>query len=86
MAAFCPELKRCYLVPIEVLAGRTFLHLRLTPARNNQRGGVRMAAEFELGAVVQLEERLHGMQEATGSSPVSSTLRQAVPQGGLFGG
>ncbi len=30
------------------------------------------------GAVAQLAERLHGMQEVTGSNPVSSTLGSAL--------
>jgi hypothetical protein len=32
-----------------------------------------MAADHALGAIAQLGERLHGMQEVAGSSPASST-------------
>ena len=38
---------RCFYVPAQELGrGRAILHLRLTPARNNQRAGVRFADEF----------------------------------------
>jgi hypothetical protein len=70
----CPELNSCYLLPIEEIDGLSIVHLRLTPAANNQRVAVRYAAQFEFrGAIAQLGERLHGMQEVAGSSPASST-------------
>ena len=34
-----------------------------------------------LGAIAQLGERLHGMQEVVGSSPISSTLKARRPEG-----
>lgn len=75
VAIYCEETRRCYLVPIELAAGMGRLTLRLTPARNNQRAALNWASEYEFsGAVAQLEERLTGSQEVTGSSPVSSTL------------
>jgi hypothetical protein len=38
---------RCYYVPsAELSGGRTYLHLRLTPARNRQVTGVRLANDF----------------------------------------
>ena len=75
IAVYCEETRRCYLVPIERVAGMGRLILRLTPARNNQRAALNWAAEYEFsGAVAQLEERLTGSQEVTGSSPVSSTF------------
>ena len=73
-AVYCGSLKRSYYVPIEKVAARSQLHLRLAPARNNQRVGVTLAADHELGAVAQLGERRHGMAEVRGSSPLSSTL------------
>ncbi len=73
IAAYCPDLDRVYLIPIAAIDGRGFMHLRLAPARNNQRIGTRMAAQYEFGAIAQLGERLHGMQEVAGSSPASST-------------
>ena len=32
-----------------------------------------MLINYLIGAVAQLEERLHGMQEVVGSSPIGST-------------
>lgn len=72
IAVYCPELDACYLVPIDRVAAKNTIFLRVRPTRNNQRGAVNMAQDFGFGAVAQLEERRHGMAEATGSSPVSS--------------
>ncbi len=76
----CADLKRCLLLPISHLEGGTYVHLRLTPARNNRRIGANLADDpdlakmvRDLGAIAQLGERLHGMQEVAGSSPASST-------------
>ena len=73
LAVYCGELDRCYYVPAAIVVGKSDLHLRLGPARNNQRVGVTMAADYEFGAVAQLGERWHGMPEVRGSSPLSST-------------
>ena len=72
LAAYCPELDACFYVPFDAVAGRGLLHLRLSRAKNNQHAGVTMAADYRLGAIAQLGERLHGMQEVAGSSPASS--------------
>ena len=42
---YCPDLKRCYYVPIDVVAGRSGIHLRVEPAANNQRLAVNWAAD-----------------------------------------
>ena len=73
IAGYCPDLDRVYYVPAAVCADRTVMHLRLAPTRNGQRGSLNWAAAYELGAIAQLEERRHGMAEAVGSSPTSST-------------
>jgi hypothetical protein len=62
------------VVPIAEIASRHTFHLRLTPARNNQLLGVHFAAEYRLGAVAQLGERLAGSQKVRGSSPLSSIV------------
>ena len=55
IGVYCNELDRCYLVPIEIAEGQHALHLRVDPARNGQRAGIREAAKFEFaGAVAQL--------------------------------
>ena len=78
---YCPELETRYLLPITDFDGQGFAHLRLAPARNNQQRGVRMAAQYELGAIAQLGERVSGTHEVAGSSPASSTAKTARPGG-----
>jgi PD-(D/E)XK nuclease superfamily protein len=73
IAAYCEALDRCYLLSISLAAGRSAFYLRLAPSKNNQRLGVNWASDYELGAIAQLGERRHGMAEAVGSSPTSST-------------
>jgi PD-(D/E)XK nuclease superfamily protein len=47
IAVYDATTERCYYLPSAELAdGKTYLHLRLTPARNNQRAGVRLAQEY----------------------------------------
>ena len=75
VAAYCQELKRCYWLPIDVVEGMRSISLRLSPAANNQQVAINYAADYEFGAIAQLGERLHGMQEVVGSSPTSSTSR-----------
>ena len=79
LAAYCAELDRCFYLPFEEFGRRTQIQLRLAPARNNQRHRLNWAEDFDfaaklqrLGAVAQLGERVHGMHEVTGSSPVGS--------------
>jgi hypothetical protein len=70
IAAYCAELDRCFLVPIDLVAGRRTIQLRIGPARNNQQRRINWADEFDFaatlerhpGAVAQLEERLAGSQ------------------------
>ena len=78
IAVYCPDVDRCYYLPIEMVAGRGYLHLRLGAARNNQKLGVTMADDHRLGAVAQLGERLAGSQKVRGSSPLSSTGPKAA--------
>ena len=49
-AAYCPDLDQCYYLPFENFLGRTQLHLRLTPCKNNQAQGVNWAKDFEFAA------------------------------------
>lgn len=76
---YCPDLDRCFLLPIERFPQRRQIQLRLTPAKNNQRLGIHWARDYEFrarlgrpGAVAQLGERVPGRHEVTGSSPVGS--------------
>jgi PD-(D/E)XK endonuclease len=67
LAAYSPDLDRCYYLPIEVVARRFDLRLRIGPTRNNQRQLVTWAEDYEFaatlsrsGAVAQLGERRAG--------------------------
>ena len=74
LAIYCSELDRSYLLPVALIAGRSWIQLRLTPPKNGQRACINLAKDFELpGAVAQLVEHLNGIQRARGSSPLSST-------------
>jgi prevent-host-death family protein len=76
VAAYCGELDRSYLLPVDLVADRFSVQLRTEPARNGQRAALNWAADYELpGAIAQLGERLSGTQEVAGSSPASSTSR-----------
>src|SRR3954453_13301513 len=92
LAAYCPELDRCYLIPYEAIDGLVQIHLRVSPTKNNQRLGVRPASDFEFGAtmpqtrlgpIAQLGERRHGMAEVVGSSPTGSTFWRPAQAGFL---
>jgi PD-(D/E)XK nuclease superfamily protein len=78
-AAYCPDVDRCYFLPLHTQ--RSEMLLRLGPTRNNQAQGVNWAKDYEfaatlrpLGAIAQLGERRHGMAEVAGSIPAGSTL------------
>jgi PD-(D/E)XK endonuclease len=75
VAAYCQELERCFWLPIELVAGRRGFSLRLVPTANNQALAINWASDYDFGAIAQLGERRHGMAEAGGSSPPSSTPR-----------
>lgn len=72
IAAYCPELKRSFAVPIEKFGASGQICLRLAPPRNAQRAGLHFADEYQLGAIAQLGERGAGSAEVVGSSPTSS--------------
>jgi hypothetical protein len=46
---YCPEVKKCYLVPVEV-APATGCYLRIAPTRNGQKRGIRWAVDYEMRA------------------------------------
>jgi hypothetical protein len=52
IAAYCPEIDACYLVPIDHFPGRPLISLRLQPTRNNQRTGVNWASDYELAGTL----------------------------------
>jgi prevent-host-death family protein len=75
---YCGDLDRCFLVPIEVVAGQWAMQLRLAPPRNGQRAALHFADDYDLGAVAQQEERYRGTVEAGGSNPPSSTNQETL--------
>ena len=50
IAAYCPDVDRCFLVPPERFDGHAALHLRVAPSRNNQRRGINWADDFDFEA------------------------------------
>jgi hypothetical protein len=72
IAAYCREIDRCFFLPIDEFEHRTGARLRLTPVRNGQLVGVKMADDYPLGAVAQLGERSAGSRKVRGSIPLSS--------------
>jgi hypothetical protein len=50
IAAYCPDLNRCFLLRAEHFDGRAQVDLRVSPSRNNQRIGVNWADDFDFGA------------------------------------
>src|SRR5262249_16986421 len=80
VAVYCGPLRRSFLLPMELVAGKGLLSLRVMAAANNQRAALNFAADYEFpGAVAQLEERVACSEEVRGSSPLSSTVREAAP-------
>jgi prevent-host-death family protein len=72
IAVYSGETDRCYLLPISLFEHQTQINLRIADAKNNQRAALNWAADYELGAIAQLAERLRGTQEVAGSNPASS--------------
>ncbi len=77
---YCPDIDRAFIVPVGAVPTSGQMQLRLSPARNNQKLGIRWAADFDfaatlrrLGAIAQLGERVAGSDEVAGSSPAGST-------------
>ena len=63
IGVFSPDVDRCYLIPVEDMEGRTGLHLRLAPSRNNQEIGVRWAADYDF------ETQIRRLQETPRAGP-----------------
>jgi hypothetical protein len=50
IAAYCPELDRCFLFTGAEFDGRKHIQLRLAPSRNNQQTGINWADDFDFEA------------------------------------
>ena len=80
IAAYCLELDRCFLIPIELAEAKPTIQLRIAPTLNNQKRRINWADDFDFaatlrrhqGAVAQLGERQSGTLEVRGSIPLGS--------------
>jgi hypothetical protein len=77
VVGYCAELRQCYFLPIAMVAGKSYIHLRLSPSKNRQESRINWALDHQLGAIAQLGERVSGRHEVAGSSPASSTEEAA---------
>ena len=92
IAAYCDELRTCYLLPPALSVDRAMVQLRLAPSRNNQQRLINWACDYEFGAtlaklngpIAQLGERQRGTLEAAGSSPAGSTAKPPTRRLSLF--
>ena len=92
IAAYCDEIRTCYLLPPELSVDRAMVQLRLAPSRNNQQRLINWAWDYEFGAtlaklngpIAQLGERQRGTLEAAGSSPAGSTGKPPTGRLSLF--
>jgi prevent-host-death family protein len=73
VAVYCEVLGEVFLLPVEVVAGKKQMHLRVAPPRNSQLACINLASDYQLGAIAQLGERSAGSRKVGGSSPPSST-------------
>ena len=78
-AAYCRDVDKCYLLPIDEFPNQIAIQLRLTPTRNNRAQRINWARDYEFaatlgphGAIAQLGERVSGRDEVAGSSPAGS--------------
>lgn len=81
VAAYCPDLDRCYLIPVKVIAGMRAISLRLAETKNGQKASLNWGSEYELeGAVAQLEVALpwHGRGRRFESDQLHSSVATDV--------
>jgi hypothetical protein len=53
VAAYSPHLNRCFLLPIDQVAGRRAIHLRLDPTNNNQAERIKWARDYEFPTMME---------------------------------
>ncbi len=53
VAAYAPELDRCYLLPIAEVEGHPAISLRTAPTRNQQAKRIRWACDYELSVALE---------------------------------
>ena len=73
VAVYAGQLDECFLLPIDILDGKSSVYLRISDPNNGQEAGLNWASEFAFpGAIAQLGERSAGSRKVVGSSPTSS--------------
>ena len=60
IAAYCPDVDRCYFLPLDMFGPRTHIQLRLARPCNNQRLRVNWADRFEFGSLDWVARSLSG--------------------------
>ena len=77
IAVFDRSTSRCYYVPASELgAGREGLRLRLVPALNSQRTGIRFAEDYlTFAGEATSQEAVPGLMEPAGFEPAASDLQ-----------
>jgi hypothetical protein len=53
IAAYSPELRRGFLIPIQEASGRRSIHLRLDATKNNQAEGIKWARDYEFAPGIE---------------------------------
>jgi hypothetical protein len=52
IGAYSPELRRCFLIPVDEVSGHRALHLRVDPTKNNQAERIKWARDYEFDAAI----------------------------------
>jgi PD-(D/E)XK endonuclease len=53
IAAYSPETRSCFLIPISEATDRNMIHLRLAPTRNNQTQGIKWGRDHEFPTMIR---------------------------------
>jgi hypothetical protein len=69
-AAYCRDLGKCYLLPIDEFANRIAIQLRLAPPRNNQSLRINWGKDYEFAATLGAQRGRSSAGRATGWQPV----------------
>jgi hypothetical protein len=70
IAAYSPDLRRSFLIPIREAADRRSFYLRVDPTRNNQAKGIRWARDYDFDVVIR---RIRALAENRSREPESYT-------------
>lgn len=53
IAAYSPETRGCFLIPICEVTDRSAIHLRIAPTGNNQAQGIKWARDYDLPTMIR---------------------------------